>query len=378
MEFWASASSPNVVGYYGSFVEGSILYIIMEYMSAGSCYEIIRYGYQSGIGDELVISSILYEVVKALAYFHSNRQIHRDIKAGNILINQEGEVKIGDFGIAANLVENGTRKRARFTVVGTPCYMAPEILKEESGYTEKADIWSLGITAIELALGEVPYAKLPTLKVILNITTCAPPHLPDDSPFSSAFKDFVKACLVFQPSKRPSAEELLEHKFFKAVRKQTGVVKKFVSSLPSLSERFIQSHKNVHIEPQQKHEKELIKFDLSDGSDSNPAETIGEMESADSLKTVAEKENETTLSKSFSTPVVKSITKRIGKFTITKSPTNSPSPGPSSQDEDAEIDQLMSEVCTLKARVEALRTRNATLESQVSALEEEVAQLGSK
>ena len=125
----------------------------MEYMSGGSCYEIMRYNHPKGIGSESLIATILREVLKSLEYFHENRQLHRDVKAGNILINERGEVKIADFGIAANLLEQGQRKRARFTVIGTPCYMAPEILAAGIGYTEKADIWSLGITAIELATG---------------------------------------------------------------------------------------------------------------------------------------------------------------------------------------------------------------------------------
>ena len=265
--FWSTSQSPNIVEYYGSFVEGSVLYIVMEYMSAGSCYEIMRFSYKKGIQDELIIAAILHEVLQALVYFHENRQIHRDIKAGNVLINEKGDVKIGDFGIAANLLENGQRKQARFTVIGTPCYMAPEVLKEEEGYSEKADIWSLGITAIELALGAAPYSNLYPLEVIVKIVNSPPPQLPDTDKYSPAFKDFVKQCLVHSPAKRASARQLIEHKFFKQLKDIHSYTEKFISGLPPLEKRFQQTHATQMEEPK-KPQMEQVVWDFS------PAEVI--------------------------------------------------------------------------------------------------------
>ena len=265
--FWSTSQSPNIVEYYGSFVDGSVLYIVMEYMSAGSCYEIMRYSYKKGIQDELIIAAILHEVLQALVYFHDNRQIHRDIKAGNVLINEKGDVKIGDFGIAANLLENGQRKQARFTVIGTPCYMAPEVLKEEEGYSEKADIWSLGITAIELALGAAPYSNLYPLEVIVKIVNSPPPQLPDTDNYSPAFKDFVKQCLVHSPAKRASARQLLDHKFFKQIKDIHHYTEKFINGLPPLEKRFQQTHA-TQLEETKKPQMEPVVWDFS------PAEVI--------------------------------------------------------------------------------------------------------
>ena len=180
--FWSTCRHPNVVEYYGSFVDKSILYILMEYMSGGSCYEIMRYSFPKGITKEQFIATILREVLKALEYFHENRQIHRDIKAGNILINDKGEVKLADFGIAAKLLEQGQRKRARFTVIGTPCYMAPEILAAGLGYTEKADIWSLGILIYHLVMKRSPWASNDVRDIWKAIKAENYPPLPSELP----------------------------------------------------------------------------------------------------------------------------------------------------------------------------------------------------
>jgi serine/threonine-protein kinase OSR1/STK39 len=211
---------------------------MMEYMSAGSCYEIIRFQFRNGFSHEPYIATILYEITKSLAYLHDNRQMHRDVKAGNILINELGHVKIGDFGIAANLLESGHRKRARYTVIGTPCYMAPEVLKPGTGYTERADIWSLGITAIELATGNTPYSHLHPLEVVVRISNSPAPTLPDNRGFSSAFHDWVRACLHVTPSKRSRASDLLEMKFLKQRVPPAELARGLLNKLPRLHERF--------------------------------------------------------------------------------------------------------------------------------------------
>jgi serine/threonine-protein kinase OSR1/STK39 len=240
--FWSTSNHPNVVQYYGSFIEKSVLYLLMEYMSAGSCCEIMRWGFRTGIPNEAYIATILGEVLKSLAYFHEHRQLHRDVKVGNILLNDRGEVKIADFGIAANLLEDGHRKRARYTVIGTPCYMAPEVLAATTGYTEKADIWSVGITAIELATGSAPYSELHPLEVIVRITTSPPPTLPDDPRFSAGLREFIRACLQTSPGKRSSAAELLEMKFIKQRVPLSELASGLLKTLPPLEERFIAVH----------------------------------------------------------------------------------------------------------------------------------------
>jgi serine/threonine protein kinase len=131
-------------------------------MSAGSCLDVLKIKFPPGIQDEAVIATILKETLEGLRYFHENKQIHRDIKAGNILMNMDGNVFISDFGVSASLKKGQKRK----TFVGSPCWMAPEVM-EQTGHDYKADIWSLGVTAIELAQGCAPYSEMPAMKVIL-------------------------------------------------------------------------------------------------------------------------------------------------------------------------------------------------------------------
>ena len=115
----------NVVEYYVSFIEGTELWLVMPYLNAGSAQDILNNYYPEGIRDEGVIASILSEVMHGLKYFHINGQIHRDVKAGNILLDLEGNVKISDFGVSASLKKGQKRK----TFVGSPCWMAPEVME---------------------------------------------------------------------------------------------------------------------------------------------------------------------------------------------------------------------------------------------------------
>jgi serine/threonine-protein kinase OSR1/STK39 len=239
---WSSCDHPNVVKYYGSLVAGSMLHFFMEYMECGSIFDILRFAFPKGLAEPF-IATILHEVLKTVSYLHQSGQMHRDLKPGSILLNAKGEVKIGDFGIAASLLEKGQRKRARFTTVGTPCYMAPEVLTPSAGYTEKADIWSVGITAIELATGKSPFAKLRALEVAVRIGNSQAPSLPEEGRFSLAFRDFVRACLQIAPTKRPSAAELLEAKFFRQRMSAAELAERLLRPLPPLEERFRLMHR---------------------------------------------------------------------------------------------------------------------------------------
>lgn len=230
--FWANAHHPNVVSYYGSVVDGPVVYLLMELCSAGSLSNLIRRLYPTGITDETVIARILYDVLNACSYFHSHHQLHRDIKPGNILLCRDGVAKIGDLGIAASLIESGKRKRARFTITGTPCYMAPEILKGESGYTEKADIWSIGITALELATGTPPFYSKDQLKTVKMIVESPPPSPPPNA--SLLFKSFIKSCLNAKPENRPDAKTLMDHRFFKKLAPIESL-KQILSQVPDIS-----------------------------------------------------------------------------------------------------------------------------------------------
>ncbi|KAK6155196.1 hypothetical protein DH2020_009444 [Rehmannia glutinosa] len=230
---------PNVLRAHCSFTTGHNLWVVMPYMAAGSCLHIMKSSYPEGF-EEPVIATLLREVLKALVYLHAHGHIHRDVKAGNILIDSNGTVKLGDFGVAAGMFDTGDRQRSRNTFVGTPCWMAPEVMQQLHGYDFKADIWSFGITALELAHGHAPFSKYPPMKVLLMTLQNAPPGLDyeRDKRFSKSFKDVVAACLVKDPKKRPSSEKLLKHPFFKNARSSDYLSRTILDGLSPLGERF--------------------------------------------------------------------------------------------------------------------------------------------
>ncbi|KAK2651739.1 hypothetical protein Ddye_011595 [Dipteronia dyeriana] len=229
---------PNVLKSHCSFVSDHNLWVVMPYMSGGSCLHILKAAYPDGF-EELVIATVLREVLKALEYLHHHGHIHRDVKAGNILIDSRGAIKLGDFGVSACLFDSGDRQRMRNTFVGTPCWMAPEVMEQLHGYDFKADIWSFGITALELAHGHAPFSKYPPMKVLLMTLQNAPPGLDyeRDRKFSKSFKQMIASCLVKDPSKRPSAKKLLKHSFFKQARSNDYISRTLLEGLPALGDR---------------------------------------------------------------------------------------------------------------------------------------------
>nr|XP_048317962.1 STE20/SPS1-related proline-alanine-rich protein kinase isoform X2 [Ziziphus jujuba var. spinosa] len=229
---------PNVLKSHCSFVSDHNLWVVMPYMAGGSCLHILKAAYPEGF-EEVVIATVLREVLKGLEYLHHHGHIHRDVKAGNILMDSRGAVKLGDFGVSACLFDSGDRQRMRNTFVGTPCWMAPEVMEQLHGYDFKADIWSFGITALELAHGHAPFSKYPPMKVLLMTLQNAPPGLDyeSDRKFSKSFKQMIASCLVKDPSKRPTAKKLLKHSFFKQARSNDYIARTLLEGLPALGDR---------------------------------------------------------------------------------------------------------------------------------------------
>jgi len=242
------SSHPNVLSCFAAFVHSTDLWLVTQLMRKGSsihCLQVARKRAAARsreastditnpsstvpIKMEQHILYIMHETLLGLQYIHEhNGQIHRDIKAGNILIDHNGDVRIADFGVSGWLVNAGTQQEKAKTFVGTPCWMAPEVMEQINGYDYKADIWSLGITAMELAKGYAPYAKHPPMKVLILTIQEDPPSLDtydeedcdvndwlesyDDEEFSKSFRSFCDACLQKDPSKRPTTSDLLKSK----------------------------------------------------------------------------------------------------------------------------------------------------------------------
>ncbi|KFO86418.1 Serine/threonine-protein kinase 4, partial [Buceros rhinoceros silvestris] len=200
--------SPHVVKYYGSYFKNTDLWIVMEYCGAGSVSDIIRLRNKTLTEEE--IATIVQSTLKGLEYLHFMRKIHRDIKAGNILLNTEGHAKLADFGVAGQLTVSKTK-----VLVYTN--LRAKVI-QEIGYNCVADIWSLGITAIEMAEGKPPYADIHPMRAIFMIPTNPPPTFRKPELWSDSFTDFVKQCLVKSPEQRATATQLLQHPFVKSAK----------------------------------------------------------------------------------------------------------------------------------------------------------------
>ena len=262
----AQCRSPFVVRYFTSLVIGHELWIVMEFLTA-SVKDILRYNRQilltgrhaefgANLATSIVgggfygpsansqlylpLSLILHDVVSALVYLHEIFLTHRDIKAANVMLGEDGSVKLTDFGVAGQMSFSSTANivNKMNSVVGTPFWMAPEVIQQK-GYDTSADIWSIGITAIEMAVGSPPHAEMHPMKALMLIPQSSPPRLEDyeaaeeprgaeqspSSPspsssghhhhhpaFGDSLKDFVATCLQRDPAARPTARELLAHR----------------------------------------------------------------------------------------------------------------------------------------------------------------------
>ena len=199
-------ANPTIVNYYDWFFDGGQLWIVMEYCDGGSLSDIMRVLKRPL--NEMELCSVMHGVLKSLVFVHSKNRIHRDIKSGNLLLTSKGEIKLCDFGVSAQLDESLSSKTS--TRIGSPYWMAPEVITAV-GHNTKADIWSLGITALELIQGHPPLDDLQPLMAMMKIPQNPPPKAPEGS--SKELADFISKALNKDPELRPTAKDLLSHPF---------------------------------------------------------------------------------------------------------------------------------------------------------------------
>ncbi|XP_035234444.1 serine/threonine-protein kinase TAO3 isoform X1 [Anguilla anguilla] len=209
VKFLVQLRNPNTIEYKGCYLKDNTAWLVMEYClgSASDLLEVHKKPLQ-----EVEIAAITHGALQGLAYLHSRNMIHRDVKAGNILLTEPGQVKLADFG-SASIASPAN------SFVGTPYWMAPEVIlaMDEGQYEGKVDIWSLGITCIELAERKPPLFNMNAMSALYHIAQNDSPTLQSNE-WSDAFRSFVDYCLLKIPQDRPSSAELLRHDFVRRER----------------------------------------------------------------------------------------------------------------------------------------------------------------
>ncbi|XP_066502041.1 serine/threonine-protein kinase 10 [Hoplias malabaricus] len=217
IDILASCDHHYIVKLLDAFFYEHKLWIMIEFCPGGAV-DATMLELDRGL-TEKQIQVICRQMLEALDYLHSMKIIHRDLKAGNILLTLDGDIKLADFGVSA---KNSKTLQRRDSFIGTPYWMAPEVVMcettKDAPYDYKADIWSLGITLIELAQIEPPHHELNPMRVLLKIAKSDPPTLDQPSKWSLDFKDFLKTALDKNPEARPTATQLLEHPFVRSVK----------------------------------------------------------------------------------------------------------------------------------------------------------------
>ncbi|XP_050807520.1 mitogen-activated protein kinase kinase kinase kinase 3 isoform X2 [Gopherus flavomarginatus] len=202
---------PNIVAYFGSYLRRDKLWICMEFCGGGSLQDIYHV---TGPLSEQQIAYVSRETLQGLYYLHSKGKMHRDIKGANILLTDNGHVKLADFGVSAQITATIAKRKS---FIGTPYWMAPEVaaVERKGGYNQLCDLWAVGITAIELAELQPPMFDLHPMRALFLMTKSnfQPPKLKDKMKWSNNFHHFVKMALTKNPKKRPTAEKLLQHPF---------------------------------------------------------------------------------------------------------------------------------------------------------------------
>lgn len=201
----AQLNHPNIIRHYGSFIDqNECLNIVMEYAANGNLHALVR-SYRGRSMPEELIWRVFLQALLGLAYIHSKKIIHRDMKSLNVFLDSLGNVKIGDLGIARAL---GEHSEFAHTIVGTPFYLSPELC-EDKPYDEKSDVWALGVILYECCMGKYPFEAQNEGALIRKILRGSYP--PVEGPYSSALTQVVAACLTFDPKRRPTTNQLLHN-----------------------------------------------------------------------------------------------------------------------------------------------------------------------
>jgi len=203
---------PNLVNLKDIFLEKNKLLLVMELMQGGALTDVVLYTVMS----EAQIAAVTKEILQGIAYLHEAEIVHRDIKSDNVLLGEDGRVKVADFGFAAN-VRGDDGARLRKTFAGTPYWMAPEVVKSQT-YGKKVDVWSAGILAVEMQEGHPPYMKESPMRAMFLIASKGRPEFKSWNTISQSFKAFLTKALTFEPEKRATAAELLDHPFITSTK----------------------------------------------------------------------------------------------------------------------------------------------------------------
>ncbi|XP_032359239.1 myosin-IIIa isoform X3 [Etheostoma spectabile] len=249
----ALSDHTNVVKFYGMYYKkdvkcGDQLWLVLELCNGGSVTDLAKGMLKRGDRmDEAIIAYILHEALMGLQHLHVNKTIHRDVKGNNILLTTHAGVKLVDFGVSAQLTNTRLRRN---TSVGTPFWMAPEVIACEqqldSTYDARCDVWSLGITAIELGDGDPPLSELHPMRALFKIPRNPPPTLHQPELWSDEFNDFICKCLIKDFELRPNVLDLLQHVFIKQIVDREKILQKQLIELIDLNQQIGVVDKTSH------------------------------------------------------------------------------------------------------------------------------------
>ncbi|MEQ2209790.1 hypothetical protein XENOCAPTIV_004064, partial [Xenoophorus captivus] len=257
----------NIATYYGAFIKKNPpgmddqLWLVMEFCGAGSVTDLIKNTKGNSLKEEW-IAYICREILRGLTHLHQHKVIHRDIKGQNVLLTENAEVKLVDFGVSAQLDRTVGRRN---TFIGTPYWMAPEVIacdeNPDATYDFKSDLWSLGITAIEMAEGAPPLCDMHPMRALFLIPRNPAPRLKSKK-WSKKFQSFIESCLVKSHSQRPSTEQLLKHPY--------------IRDLPNERQVRIQLKDHIDRTKKRRGERDETEYEYSGSEEEDEEKDIGE------------------------------------------------------------------------------------------------------